>query len=93
MHLVYSITLETTLCLNTKYSKTNFSIYPLALHNLDYILTCNMVNNIILDSGGGCFPSIAKLKLVNGKSIMMSDIQIGDKIQTGMETVCFFISE
>ena len=31
-----------------------------------------------------CFPSIAKVKLQNGKSITMSELQIGDQVQTGV---------
>ena len=34
-------------------------------------------------SGGGCFPSASKVKLKNGKSVMMSELQIGDQVQTG----------
>ena len=30
-----------------------------------------------------CFPSTAKVKLENDKSIMMSELQIGDRVQTG----------
>ena len=32
---------------------------------------------------GGCFPSVATLKFENGRSITMSELQIGDKVQTG----------
>ena len=34
-------------------------------------------------SGGGCFPSSAKVKLQNGKSVTMAELQVGDKVQTG----------
>ena len=30
-----------------------------------------------------CFPSVAKTKLKNGKLVPMSELQIGDKVQTG----------
>ena len=30
-----------------------------------------------------CFPGNAKVKLENGKSVIMADLQIGDKVQTG----------
>ena len=40
-------------------------------------------------SGGGCFPSASKVKLKNGKSVMMSELQIGDQVQTG--TVAGFL--
>ena len=33
---------------------------------------------------GGCFPGTARLTLENGKSITMSELQIGDKVQTGI---------
>ena len=32
----------------------------------------------------GCFPSLAKINLQNGKSILMSELQMGDQVQTGM---------
>ena len=32
---------------------------------------------------GGCFPSTARVTLKNGKSITMSELQTGDKVQTG----------
>ena len=32
-----------------------------------------------------CFPSMAKVKFENGNSVMMSELQIGDKIQTGSD--------
>ena len=41
-------------------------------------------------SGGGCFPSASKVKLKNGKSVMMSGLQIGDQVQTG--TVAGFLN-
>ena len=34
-------------------------------------------------SDAGCFPSTAKVTLNNGKSITMSELEIGDKVQTG----------
>ena len=35
-----------------------------------------------------CFPATARLTLENGKSITMSELQIGDKVQTGINIVC-----
>ena len=32
-----------------------------------------------------CFPSKSTVKLENGKTKQMSDLQIGDRVQTGME--------
>ena len=32
----------------------------------------------------GCFPSEAKVRLENGDSVTMSELQIGDKVQTGI---------
>ena len=32
----------------------------------------------------GCFPSASSVSLENGESVAMSQLQIGDKIQTGM---------
>ena len=34
-------------------------------------------------SGGGCFPSTARATLENGKSVTMSELETGDKVQTG----------
>ena len=31
-----------------------------------------------------CFPSVAKVMLENGTSVRMSELQAGDKVQTGM---------
>ena len=35
-------------------------------------------------SGGGCFPSSATVSIENGKSISMSNLQVGDRVQTGI---------
>ena len=37
----------------------------------------------ISKESGGCFPSTAKVNLENGKSALMSELQIGDKVQAG----------
>ena len=34
--------------------------------------------------GGGCFPSTAKVQLKNGKSVKMSELQIGDRVPTAI---------
>ena len=39
-------------------------------------------------SSSSCFPSSASVNLQNGKSVTMSDLQIGDKVQTGT-CICF----
>ena len=31
----------------------------------------------------GCFPSVARVSLENGKSVSMSELQKGDRVQTG----------
>ena len=36
-----------------------------------------------------CFPSMAKIKLENGVSITMSELQVGDQVQTGNEIILF----
>ena len=33
---------------------------------------------------GACFPSIVKLRLEDGKYVAMSELQVGDRIQTGL---------
>ena len=35
----------------------------------------------------GCFPSSAKVYLENGKSATMSELQIGDQVQTGNKNI------
>ena len=37
----------------------------------------------------GCFPSVAKVKVENGKLLAMSELQIGDKVQTGKANITF----
>ena len=39
--------------------------------------------NLSESSGGSCFLSLAKVKVKNGKSVTMSELQIGDQVQTG----------
>ena len=36
-----------------------------------------------------CFPSTAKLNLKNGESVTMSELQVGDRVQTGKHVVTF----
>ena len=35
----------------------------------------------------GCFPAAATAKLESGKSLKMSELQIGDRVQTGKKCV------
>ena len=34
-----------------------------------------------------CFPSVARVRLHNGKVVTMSELQIGDQVQTGITVV------
>ena len=34
-----------------------------------------------------CFPSTATVNLENGKTVTMSELQLGDKVQTGIKSV------
>ena len=36
------------------------------------------------DYDSKCFPSFSKVSLSNGKSVRMSELQIGDEVQSGM---------
>ena len=36
-----------------------------------------------------CFPGTAKVNLHNGKSVKMSELQIGDQVKTGIAKVLF----
>ena len=40
-------------------------------------------NVAILESGGGCFPSMATVEGENGKSVALSELQVGDRVKTG----------
>ena len=35
---------------------------------------------------GGCFPATSKVNLIHGKSVTMSELHIGDQVQTGKES-------
>ena len=39
----------------------------------------------------GCFPSTAKVKVANGKTVSMTDLQIGDQVQTGKDIWINFV--
>ena len=41
---------------------------------------------------GGCFPSVATVKLSNGKSVAMFDLKTGDRVQTGKNKDLNFFS-
>ena len=56
-------------------------------------MTVNIINGTQKDkiqhfstSDGGCFPSTSRVNLVNGKSVTMSELKIGDKVQTGRDS-------
>ena len=38
-----------------------------------------------------CFPSSARVNLENGKSVTMSQLQKGDKVETGKTCFCSYI--
>ena len=48
--------------------------------------------NIYFAEKKSCFPSNANVKLENGKSITMSELQIGDQIQTGISFFYLYVS-
>ena len=48
-----------------------------------------MFNEKSQDCYLGCFPSTARVNLENGKSVMMSELQVGDIVQTG--NIDFFL--
>ena len=39
------------------------------------------------DDSSDCFPSSARLSLGDGQSVLMSDLKIGDKVQTGEDVL------
>ena len=40
---------------------------------------------------GSCFPAVSKVYLENGKSVTMSELQIGDRVQTGISTLLLHV--
>ena len=36
--------------------------------------------------GGGCFPASGYVLLENGRSVTMSELQLGDQVQTGIDS-------
>ena len=40
--------------------------------------------------GGGCFPSTARVSLENGESVTMSELQAGDRVQTGTDVLFMY---
>ena len=45
---------------------------------------------VVGSNNGDCFPSMAKIKLEDGTLITMSQLQIGDNVQTGIN---FFVTK
>ena len=58
-----------------------WSFYSILLFYLYFVVTTTTTPSP--SSSSGCFPSESRVKLENGKSVTMSELQIGDKIQTG----------
>ena len=44
---------------------------------------CSREWSIIWVNGDGCFPSTGRVNLKNGKSVTMSELNVGDQVQTG----------
>ena len=38
---------------------------------------------VVVEKDSSCFPSVATVKFENGKSVTMSELQIGNKVKTG----------
>ena len=54
------------------------------LTNLTKLFTKENSNQEQRKESKGCFPSMAKVKVETGKLVTMSELQIGDRVQTGM---------
>ena len=52
----------------------------------NFFITFIIVGCIIVVANRACFPSVAKVKVENGKSVTMSELQIGDRVQTGKKS-------
>ena len=50
----------------------------------------NNKNNVYFYEQTGCFPSTARVHLENGKVVTMSELQVGDRVQTGMDLLLFW---
>ena len=48
------------------------------MRNKDFLITDSPP-----PSGGGCFPSLAKVKMQTGNYVTMSELQIGDRVKAG----------
>ena len=48
------------------------------------------ISSLLTDSGSKCFPSLVRVKLQDGRLVKMSELQIGDQVQTGMKSVSMF---
>ena len=60
------------------------SFYSILLFYLYFVVTTTTTTTTPSpSSSSGCFPSESRVKLENGKLVAMSELQIGDKIQTG----------
>ena len=59
------------------------SFYSILLFYLYFLVTTTTTATPSPSSSSGCFPSESRVKLENGESVTMSELQIGDKIQTG----------
>ena len=50
------------------------------------VLVSPVNNGGIICCECGCFPFAATVNMANGKSVLMSELQIGDKVQTGIKS-------
>ena len=48
------------------------------------------LKNQACPGSSGCFPSASKVKIENGKLVAMSELQKGDKVQTGTDSENFY---
>ena len=67
-----------------------FTIYGSYLTDRSYHINAKRTMFLYSDQGA-CFPSMAKVKLENGKTVTMSELQTGDRVQTGMTIKMFQI--
>ena len=67
-----------------------FSCYKNYCYNWRKSLGKKKKNFPTLESRG-CFPSVATLKLANGRSVAMSELQVGDQVQTGFSVKILFL--
>ena len=85
-HSLLNFTQKMSWFIYSQFHESITSFYSILLFYLYFLVTTTTTTTTTTpspSSSSGCFPSESRVKLENGKSATMSELQIGDKIQTG----------